>query len=337
MICRPCLPEDQAAVIDVLRASYGGWHGERSEAVWQWKFAENPHGEARIWVGDDEGRIAGCYILTPAMLQVAGETVRGAQSVDAAVSPEYRGRGVFTDLAQAALQDAAAAGIALVFAFPSEGAFGGQIRVGFKPQLVVPKAYRPLFWPPRRQRFHDLTLSEVGAFDARFDVFCMHGGDHEISLRRDPAYLNWRYFGHPTQTYDVITCERGGDICGYCVLKVRETRKLAVGYIVDLQVLPDSGSAARFLAHHALLRLRSKGSRLAVSWERPPGEVQEAMGSCGFSPRYASIRQRLRRKRYVDQLIAFDSDDGRPAESVSGARLDGSLRWSLVPGDADYV
>ena len=324
-------------MIALLRASYEGWHGERSEAVWQWKFVENPHGEARIWVGDDEGRIAGCYILTPVMMQVARETVRGAQSVDAAVSPDYRGRGVFTDLAKAALQDAAAAGIALVFAFPSEGAFGGQIRVGYKPQLVVPKAYRPLVWAPRQQRFHDLSLSEAGAFDARFDVFCGQGGDHEISPHRDPAYLNWRYFAHPTHGYDVITCERGSEICGYCVLKVRETRRLAVGYVVDLQVLPDSGSAARFLAHHALLRLRSKGARLAVSWERPPGQVQEAMGSCGFSPRYASIRQRLRRTRYVDQLIAFDGDEDRLVESESGARLDGSLRWSLVPGDADYV
>ncbi|HEX7610765.1 MAG TPA: GNAT family N-acetyltransferase [Solirubrobacteraceae bacterium] len=337
MICRPCNPEDKAAVLAVLRESYDGWFGMRSEAVWDWKFARNPHGPARIWVGDEGGRIVGCYILTPVMLRVGGETIRGAQSVDAAVSTDFRGRGVFTDLARAALRDAADAGIKLVFAFPGEGAFGGQVRVGFKPQLAVPTAYRPLIWPPRRRRFSELTLGDVDMFDARFDVFCEHGDDREISLRRDAAYLHWRFDEHPTQRYEAITCERSGEICGYCVLRVRVTRNLSPGYIVDLQVLPGSGSAAQFLVYHGLRRLRSLGSRVVVSWERPTGQAQEALRACGFSPGYASVRRQLRRTRYADQLIAFHSEDVIVAEQEVGAPAANHRSWSLVPGDADYM
>jgi GNAT superfamily N-acetyltransferase len=337
MIYRPFDPADKAAVIAVLGASYDGWHGSYNEVFWDWKFVGNPHGPARIWVADEGGQIAGCYILTPVMLRGGGGPIQGAQAVDAAVSPDYRGRGLFTDLARAALRDAVDAGIRLIFAFPSGGALGGQVRVGFKAQLVLPKAYRPLLWPPRRRRFSELALGEVEAFDARFDVFCEHADDREITLRRDAAYLQWRYLEHPTQTYELMTCERERELCGYCVLKTRATRALTLGYIVDLQVLPGSGSAARFLTYHALRRLRSLHAQVVVSWERPAGEAQQALRSFGFSRRYASVRRALRRTSYVDQLIAFDGEDGFLGERGPGERIAESPRWSLVPGDADYV
>lgn len=338
IICRRFRPEDKAAVLSVLGASYGGWHGEENEAFWTWKFERNPHGQARIYVGDDGGRIAGCYILNPVMLRVGETTIHGAQAVDAAVSPDYRGRGVLADLAQTALKEADDDGIKLIFAFPSQGAFGGQVRVGFKPHMVVPKTYRPLLGPTRRRRFAGLTLGEANTFDARFDVFSKRGRDCEVSVQRDRDFLQWRYHEHPTQTYDTLTCERDGDICGYSVLTIKATRNLvSPGYVVDLQVSPESKSAAMFLAYHSLRHLRSLGARVGVSWERPSGTEQEALRSVGFSSRYASIRRRLTRPTYVDQLIVFDAEDKARREARPNCRGADSPRWSLVPGDADYI
>jgi GNAT superfamily N-acetyltransferase len=337
MISRRYGPDDKEAVMAVLSACYDGWHGDSSEAFWAWKFDRNPHGPARIWVGDDGGEIAGCYILNPVTLQVGEATIHGAQAVDAAVNPDYRGRGVFTDLARVALTGATDEGIGLVFAFPSAGALGGQIRVGFKPQFVVPMASRPLLWPPRPRRFDGLTLNEVNKFDLRFDAFAKCGRNREVSVRRDAAYLQWRYYAHPTKTYETITCERDGEIYGYCVLNVDATRKVAHGLVVDFQVLPESGSTARFLAYHALRRLHSLGARVAVSWERHTGPEQEALRSFGFSRRYASIRRGFKRPQYIEQLIAFEGEDGGVPELRPGRSIADPLRWSLVPGDADYT
>jgi len=337
MICRRSRPEDKAAVISVLGASHEGWHGEQNADFWRWKFERNPHGQARIYVSDDGGRIAGCYVLNPILLRVGETTIRSAQAVDAAVSPDYRGRGVFTDLAQAAVKDAAEEGIRLIFTFPNEGSFGGQLRVGFKPHMVLPKAYRPLSWPTRGRRFAGLTLSELNKFDTRFDVF-NRGSDQEVRVQRDPEYLQWRYYEHPTQTYETIICERDGEICGYCVLAVNVTGKLvSAGYVVDLQVLPEVESAAAFLAYHSLRRLRSLGARVAVTWERPSGPEQEALRSRGFSRRYASIRRWLTRPAYVDQLIVFGDEAGLLREAKPNRGVAESLRWALVPGDADYI
>ncbi len=336
MIFRRYRPEDKAAVIATLQASFGGWHGGQSNDYFEWKFERNPHGRAWIWVGDDDGTIAGCYVWNPVRLRVGKTTILGAQSVDAAVHPDYQRRGLFTDLARAATEDSE--GLRLVYAFPTEGAFRGQVQVGFRSLFAVPKVYRPLPTRPlKRPRVDDLALCDVKEFDPRFDVFRTAGRDAEIAIERDADYLRWRYAEHPVQQYEILACESGGDVCGYCVLRIGTTRRWArPGYIVDLQVVPAAAPAAAFLVFHALRRLRSLGSRVAVSWMRPSGPEQEALEKFGLSHRYDAIRRRLERPRYVDQFIVFEPDVASPRQSVGRLVSPAAPRWSLVPGDADY-
>jgi hypothetical protein len=272
------------------------------------------------------------------MLRLGTATALGAQSVDAAVNPEYRGRHVFTDLARTALREVVEEGIQPLFAFPTIGAYGGQVRVGFKSELTVPKAYRPLAIAPRRRRFAGFTLGETTSFDERFDVFSRSRDPGEVSVQRDARYLQWRHCEHPTQAYVTITCERtDGELCGYSVLTVRGTRRWArPGYVVDLETLPGDEAAAEFLAYHSIRRLRSMGARVGVSWERPAGVEQAALASAGFSSRYVSMRRRLSRPDYVDQLIAFE-DTERLQEATGDAAGPPPRRWSIVPGDADYI
>lgn len=333
MIIRPYRPEDRAAVIDVLRASFGGWQGGRSDQYFDWKFVRNPHGHARIWVGDDDGRVAGCYIWNPVRLRVGVATIAGAQSVDAAVHPDYQGRGLFTDLAKEATQNAD--GFHLVYAFPTEAAYRGQLRVGFESLFPVPKVHRPL--PPapwRRARSGGLVVRDVQEFDQRFDVFRDRGQGRNIAIERDAEYLRWRYSENPVRQYETIACERDGELCGFCVLYVDAGRSLRPGYVVDLRVLSGFVDVADFLLLHSLQRLHSLGSRVAVAWERPEGPEQEALNRLGFSARYDALRRRLKRPGYVSQVIAYEADPDALRLFVDEA---GMPPWSLVPGDADYM
>jgi GNAT superfamily N-acetyltransferase len=203
MICRRFRPEDKAAVISILRESIDDWDGEWAEAYWEWKFERNPHGPGRIWVGDDGGRIAGCYIWNPVRVRLGDTTLLGAQSVDAAVHPDYRGHGLFTELARTAMEDDATGELAIVYAFPVEAAFRGQVRVGFKPRLTVSAVHRPLLSGlVRRRRFDGLTLGESTSFDSRFDAFSNSGRNSELTVQRDADYLQWRYCAHPAREYE---------------------------------------------------------------------------------------------------------------------------------------
>ena len=86
-----------------------------------------------------------------------------------------------------------------------------------------------------------------------------------------------------------------------------------------------------------LRRLRPRGARVAISWVRPSGPEQEGLASLGFSPRYQSIQRRLRRARYMSQLLVFENQAGPLRELLASRGATDPLRWSLVPGDHDSM
>ena len=337
MIYRRFKPEDRSAVVSLLREIVDAWNGDWAERYWEWKFEQNPHGAGRIWVSDDEGRIAGCYIWNPVRVRLGEATFLGAQSVDAAVHPDYRRQGLFTELARTAMEDETTEELALVYAFPVEAAYRGQLRIGFTPRVPVTAVARPLLSTPVRRRVNGLIVNELTEFDSRFDAFSNNRNGSELSVQRDAKYLQWRYRDHPTRNYDTLVCEANGEVRGYCVLSVEATKShLARGYIVDLQVLPGSEPAAALLGSQALKKLRSRGARVAISWLRPSGPEREGLASLGFSTRYESIRRRVRRDHYVTQFLVLENHGETPSELSAGRGLADPPPWSLVPGDCDF-
>jgi ribosomal protein S18 acetylase RimI-like enzyme len=338
MIYRRFQPEDRTAVVSLLREIVDSWNGDWAERYWEWKFEQNPHGAGRIWVADDEGRIAGCYIWNPVRVRLGEATLLCAQSVDAAVHPDYRRQGLFTELARTAMEDETTEELALVYAFPVEAAYRGQVRIGFTPGVPPTAVARPLLnTPMKRRRVDGLVVNELTEFDSRFDAFSNSRKGWELNVQRDAEYLQWRYRDHPTRKYDTLVCEKNGQLCGYCAVSVEPTqRHLARGYIVDLQVLPDAEPAAALLGYHALKKLRSRGARVAISWLRPSGPEQEGLASLGFSPRYESIRRRVTRPHYVTQFLVLQNHATTLSELLAGRGLADPPPWSLVPGDCDF-
>jgi GNAT superfamily N-acetyltransferase len=333
MICRRYRPDDRAAVITVLRDSIPEWHGDWAEPYWEWKFERNPHGKALIWVGDDDGRIAGCYIWNPVRVRLPTTSMLGAQSVDAATHRDYRGQGLFTDLERTAREDVAESDLALVYAFPVEAAFRGQIRIGFEPRSTVTPVHRPLLLPMKETKPGEFVFGTAASFDSEFDGFSSRTSGDELRVDRDPAYLRWRYDQHPTRDYEILVCRRAGDLCGYCVLYLDSTRGIGRGFIIDLQVRQDAEPAAPVLVHHALRHLRSRGARVAITWPRPSGPEQEALGDLGFSSRYRSIQRRLKREHYEPQFLVYETETFHQVVDGSSS----NPRWSLVPGDHDSM
>ena len=309
--------------------------GDWAESYWEWKFETNPHGDALIWVGEDDGRIAGCYIWNPVRIRLGAKAIRGAQSVDAATHKDYRGRGLFTDLARTAAEDVAESDLALVYAFPVEAASRGQVRIGFEARWTVTPLAPSATDGPIRRRADDFALDRSASFDSEFDAFTPQERDGELSVDRDPDYLRWRYDQHPTREYDTLVCHREGELCGYCVLSIESEKRMGRGFILDLEVRPDAAAAAAFLVHHALKHLRSRGARVAITWPRPSGPEQEALADQGFSSRYRSIQRRLRRDRYEPQFPIYETATYR--ELVDGSDSEGHPAWSLVPGDHDSM
>lgn len=92
------------------------------------KFWENPDAEPVILLAEQDGRIAGQYALWPARLQLGRESVMGAQSLDTMTHPDFRGRGIFVQLANAAFAVAERRGIEVLYGFPNPQSYPGFVR-----------------------------------------------------------------------------------------------------------------------------------------------------------------------------------------------------------------
>jgi GNAT superfamily N-acetyltransferase len=310
----------------VLRASFAGWQGERSEAYWDWKFERNPHGRGHVWLAEDEGRVAACYIWNPVLMRAGSATLSATQSVDAAVHPDFQGQSLFTRLARMAVEQTGELGLDLVYAFPTVAAWRGQTRVGFVTQYAVPVIQRPLLPVLRKPRAAGLELAPVTAFDDEFVPLSRDGRDGLLTVQRDPSYLQWRYLEHPTYRYDVAQCRRDGRVVGYSVVRVSGPR----AWVIDLQVLPGERAAAGLLAAHAVEHMRKQGARVGLSFRRPGGPEDDALRACGFSSVYRRVKQRVKRPPYVSQFIAYAPRELVPPSPAA------RLAWSIVPSDADW-
>jgi hypothetical protein len=92
---------------------------------------------------------------------------------------------------------------------------------------------------PRRsssERYH-LQISEHNYFDERFDYFWEKVADkYPIIVKRDRAFLNWRFCTPSFRSYHVLSAQVGNEIVGYAVLRCADIGGVKAGLIIDLLV-----------------------------------------------------------------------------------------------------
>jgi GNAT superfamily N-acetyltransferase len=372
MIERRFEDEDLSSLLDLLRSTFNGWH---SVEYWDWKFRRNPDGHPVIWVAEDREKIVGCYILNPVRIRIGRVSVLGAQSVDAAVDVAYRGRGIFKKLAVKAIAQAYGEGIAIIYAFPTDIAYKGQISVGYQPAFIIPKMYNILSlsglvgWKHSGRLFRmasnilrlrerstrcrvqfmsneKLTVEKIDCFDSRFEVFwrriCEENSD--ILVERDLDYLRWRYFGNSEAHYSVYVGEENSEIVGYSVSSIEkntaEQRYLdanfSMGNFVDLLTLPNKNYASAYLILHMLDYFERNKVNIASCWMFKYHPYYAILRRFGFSEHYELLRRLVFRPEYVPQLI-FYVNSRATMEKASKSKTAARLNWYIMPGDGDFV
>jgi len=135
---RPVEPSDGPAVVELLNAVYGNW-GDL--ACWEWKYLQQPVDfvlKSFIATRQD-GTAIGFFGANPVDVHFQGTIVRGAQTVDAAVLPQYRRQGIHTILGKCALNAAAAENTILIYAFPGIYSLKVNQQIGYEAVMFTPE------------------------------------------------------------------------------------------------------------------------------------------------------------------------------------------------------
>jgi hypothetical protein len=156
----------------------------------------------------------------------------------------------------------------------------------------------------------------AGAIGAEYDALWERArGGLAAGVRRDAAYVRWKYRESPVQTYELLEARRGSALAGAVVIRHAPYEGLRLGWIVDLIAGPDRG------VRDALM-----GAALAAFRRAGVARVEAVCANAALAAdlrRHGFLAGRSRTRLCVH---APGLPDG-PLQSLDG--------WHLMRGDGD--
>lgn len=336
---------DADELFGLYRDVFGEALTEGSRRRWEWQYLENPatpDGRPEIWVArDDEGHLLGQYASMPVRLWWGSREVRSSWGMDVFVSARARGRGLGAELFTA-WSDHVEVALGLGLTPSSYGLFKklryhdvGPVpffRKVLDPRAVARRRLGPVLGAvaapglraflaithrERSRSAADVTVAPSSGFTGDYDGLWERArASYAMCVRRDRAYVEWKYGRCPHRAYDVLEARRGGRLDGFAVSRHENQRGVRLGWVID--VFADAGdhAAKDALLGEVLARFRRAGVARAQAFS-----MNEALGADllrrgfgrGSSPMQFCVRARV------------------PSEDV----LAQPGRWHVVFGDSD--
>lgn len=208
----------------------------------RWLYADNPFGSARMVRVTEGDRWVGFMAMIPVQLVRCGERLRAFYVVNVLVHPAFHGKHLFGRMITAARQLAEAEGAALM-GHPNDMALKSWQRA----RMHFHESLRPsLAWPRlwgRGMGAH--VVREAGQLQASADVLAdlaLHSRGWRVAAT--PAYLDWRYLRHPSNTYGVQALTAQGVPVG---VQITKRVRPGVRLLVDQFVLAEHARGATSL------------------------------------------------------------------------------------------
>lgn len=261
---------EDTGVICALLAEVFPDNPKADPAVLAWQYWDNPYGPASSWVAEQDGEVLGHYATFPIPGRLAGRPALLAMGADAATRESARGRGLFTKLAVAAWDGAAADGCRAILTAPNPNSRPGAVKAGMTEVADLPVYVRPLddAWLGERFRLPRAAaaLARRAAFRPRRPGL---GGPIGEEVERPPqgldalwarsaprlpwtvdaddAWWRWRYSERPGAAYRYFAARRAGALVGAAATTTRDLYGARFVMVLDL-VADDCAAAAAALA-----------------------------------------------------------------------------------------
>jgi GNAT superfamily N-acetyltransferase len=278
-------PDDRRAVDALYRRVFGGDAADANRLRWDWQYRRNPNNPSdspEIWIAREGPTVVGQYATMPVRLRVGEREIGASWGMDVMVAPERQRQGLGEVLFKTWDQHVGAS-LGLGLSEASHRLFK-KLKwpdVGPVPCLVKPltrRALRRPSWPTPLNRFVSaLTLPVIRIvartrplraqveplrrFDGRFtELWDRVAPEFDLAVRRDAAYLNWKYIELPHVRYFVVALKQDDRLSGYAVYRHLQEPRGRVTLLVDF--LADPGDEPGF---KTLLRWIDREARAADS------------------------------------------------------------------------
>ena len=271
---------DRPALLRLFEAAFSH---PADPAVWEWKYARNPHPSPSV-VALFDGEVVGYFGGVGTRYRGAGGDLAGVAAADVMTHPARRRLGrqsLFVDLGLEFFRAAAATGAPFVFGFPNERhRRTGEKSLGYVSIEPARHWQRPLgrsLLGRLRSRFlrASVGLRVTKAHDSLAEAIHARPGWRSDRSR---ATLDWRFAPHAGAAYRVVELvDRSGASRGYAAVRCAGDRAL----LADLQVRDESSGDVGDLLEAVLESLEGGMDRLelrAASSSRLAGRLEAEFG-----------------------------------------------------------
>lgn len=336
-------PEDRRQVEALYRRVFGPDMAEANRLRWDWQYRRNPNVPADgplIWLAREGATVIGQYATMPVRVAVNGKEVDAAWGMDVMVAPERQRQGLGDQLFRV-WDRSVGASLGLGLSDSSYRLFQKMHwpDIGPVPCLVKPlsrRALRQPTWPTAVNRLVSYVtypwvrlvararplqgeVRTVRHFDETFTRLWERVRDQfGFAVRRDAAYLNWKYIQAPHVRYTIAVLERGGEAAGYVVYRHKPEPRGRVTLLVDLLTAPDDGPGML-----TLLRWVDREARAADSDKIRTFAMHEGFRKLLRKSGYYSVKSSM---EFVAKVNAID---------VPAGFYDDTSRWHVTLGDSD--
>jgi GNAT superfamily N-acetyltransferase len=336
-------PDDRRGVDTLYRRVFGHDAAEASRLRWEWQYRSNPNNpgqEPEIWIAREGPAIVGQYATMPVKLSMRGQEVQASWGMDVMVAPERQRQGLGEVLFRTWDRNVGAS-LGLGLSESSHRLFQKMRwpNVGPIPCFVKPltrRALRRPNWPmPINRLVSALTLPLVKIvarsrplraevrlvqrFDDSFtSLWDTLAPKFALAVRRDAAYLNWKYVSAPHVRYSIAALRRDDRNVGYAVYRHLHEPRGRVTLLVDFLTDPDDADALSTLLHWVDREARQADSDKIRTFAT-----------------HASFRRVLRRSGYFQVKSTMEFVVKVNALPVDPAFYESTDTWHVTLGDSD--
>ena len=322
---------------------------QKNVRTFQWKYLDNPHGKAVVWVATDpDDRIVGSLAFVPRKMRIDGREVLTLLASDGMVFEAWQRKGIFIRLLEIMCERSWDLGAPFVVAFTGRQSVPGLIRTGWSEvgtiqdlELPVQGAFlfqrvwrlAPFLRGPLRlignvmlaqgrlkKVLNHAYASKIRALNHFDDALADAGRDAledvPVSMVRDKEFLNWRYVNNPTGRHTCFGAFKDGRAAGYVVVETKGD----TAYIADL--LARDGDVRADLLVTAVAEALGKRCLSIRSMALEGDPMSRFLKAWGFkcAPSF----------RLLPFMLKMGPDPGELEKRVVDAGL-----WTLSHGDRD--
>lgn len=256
----------------------------------EWQFFRNTEANAFVDIAFDskKGKTAAIYAVSCVRFKIGNQTAVGTQSLDTITDIDYRGKGLFIDLAKSVYRNAADHKVALVYGFPNGNSIHGfEKKLEWKVLDPVPFLIKPLqskyftdkikllrFLPNISLSFSGFkadkhfTLQETDNFPEEANaIWQKFSKNIAVAVERKTDYLDWRYLQKPNEDYKIVHCyDAQNNYCGFVVYAVKDKHNGKVGYIMELVYDTENPKSGQQLLDYAVQQVKKQKADCILSW-----------------------------------------------------------------------